>query len=274
LSDTGTINLTEVQIACLALWENEKEEKAFLKETDRREAVRRLFGNYLDLALTRLEPRFQKPAITALTFLVTSSGTRNVVSEEDLLGNLIRDDHLVEPDVREVLKALSRTTRLVLRQARGDSAFYEITSEFLIPWIREKRQAKETEAKLAEARAEAEKQRKEREREAELARARQRVLCLVLALLGLSGLVGIHLLHIQSKLQERNSELEAKNVELAKAKEKAVQLASNANVLLARNSNATGNSAHALAYLAQALRLNPKNRECRQRQAHRRADEA
>src|SRR5262249_8254874 len=83
LSDTGTINLTEVQIACLALWENEEEEKAFLKERDHREAVRRLFGNYLDGALNHLDEKFRKPAITALTFLVTSSGTRNIVSEDD-----------------------------------------------------------------------------------------------------------------------------------------------------------------------------------------------
>src|SRR5438128_622421 len=135
LSDTGTINLTEVQIACLALWENEEEEKAFLNEREHREAVRRLFGNYLDRALNRLEHKFRKPAITALTFLVTSSGTRNIVSEDDLLGNLARDDHLTQQDAREVLKALSSTTRLVFRQTRGDSAFYEISSEFLIPWI-------------------------------------------------------------------------------------------------------------------------------------------
>ena len=151
LSDTGKINLTEVQIACLALWENEEEEKAFLKERDRREAVRRLFGNYLDRALNRLEDKFRNPAITALTFLVTSSGTRNIVSEDDLLGNVVRDDHLTEPDAREVLKALSRTTRLVFRQTRGDSAFYEISSEFLIPWIMEKRRAREQRRAIEEA---------------------------------------------------------------------------------------------------------------------------
>ena len=145
MSDTGTINLTEVQIACLALWENERR-KAFLKERKPREAVRRLFGNYFDRALNRLEQKFRKPAITALTFLVTSSGTRNIVSEDDLLGNVVRDDHLTEPEAREVLKALSRTTRLVFRQTRGDSAFYEISSEFLIPWITEKRQARERDA--------------------------------------------------------------------------------------------------------------------------------
>ena len=152
LSDTGTINLTEVQIACLALWENEEEEEAFLKEREHREAVRHLFGNYFDRALNRLEQKFRKPAITALTFLVTSSGTRNIVSEDDLLANVVRDDHLTEPEAREVLKALSRTTRLVFRQTRGDSAFYEISSEFLIPWITEKRQARERDAKLEKQR--------------------------------------------------------------------------------------------------------------------------
>lgn len=154
LSDTGTINLTEVQIACLALWENEEEEKAFLKEREHREAVRRLFGNYLDRALNRLEQKFREPAITALTFLVTPSGTRNIVSEDDLLGNVVRGDHLTQPDAREVLKALSRTTRLVFRQTRGDSAFYEISSEFLIPWITEKRQARERDAQLEKQREE------------------------------------------------------------------------------------------------------------------------
>ncbi len=158
MSDSGTINLTEVQIACLALWESEKEETAFLNETDRREAVRSLFGNHLDAALNDLEPRFRKPAITALTYLVTSSGTRNIVSEEDLIGNLIRDEHLTESDGRGVLQALSRRTRLVLRQARGDSAFYEITSEFLIPWIREKRERQRAERVRAEQLAQKRKQ--------------------------------------------------------------------------------------------------------------------
>src|SRR5438128_871312 len=161
LSDTGTINLTEVQIACLALWENEEEEKAFLNEREHREAVRRLFGNYLDRALNRLEHKFRKPAITALTFLVTSSGTRNIVSEDDLLGNVVRDDHLTQPDAREVLKALSRTTRLVFRQTRGDSAFYEISSEFLIPWITEKRQARERDEQLEKQQEEHERQQRE-----------------------------------------------------------------------------------------------------------------
>src|SRR6266516_2486027 len=161
LSDTGTINLTEVQIACLALWENEEEEKAFLNEREHREAVRRLFGNYLDRALNRLEHKFRKPAITALTFLVTSSGTRNIVSEDDLIGNVVRDDHLTQPDAREVLKALSRTTRLVFRQTRGDSAFYEISSEFLIPWITEKRQARERDEQLEKQQEEHERQQRE-----------------------------------------------------------------------------------------------------------------
>src|SRR5262249_16867611 len=200
LSDTGTINLTEVQIACLALWENEEEEKAFLQEREPRQAVRRLFGNYLDRALNRLEHKFREPAITALTFLVTSSGTRNIVSEDDLLGNVVRDDHLTQLDAREVLKALSRTTRLVFRQTRGDSAFYEITSEFLIPWITEKRQAREKNAQL---------EKQQFARELRLARARKRVVWLTSALLVLSSLGGVYLFMLQANLKRNIKQLTA-----------------------------------------------------------------
>src|SRR5439155_19347859 len=226
LSDTGTINLTEVQIACLALWENEEEEKAFLNERDDREVVRRLFGNYLDRALNRLEHKFRKPAITALTFLVTSSGTRNVVSEDDLLGNLARDDHLTQQDAREVLKALSSTTRLVFRQTRGDSAFFEISSEFLIPWIAERRQAREKDAQL-------EKQREEQERQQrEVAQA------------------------------QKLAEAERRRAEDAVAAAKRIsEIASDGSVLLARDSKQGGKNAQALAQLARALRLDPENRE-------------
>jgi WD40 repeat protein len=239
LSDTGTINLTEVQIACLALWENEEEEKAFLKEGDHQEAVRRLFGNYLDRALNRLEQRFQKPAITALTCLVTSSGTRNIVSEDDLLGNVVRDDHLTQPDAREVLNALSRTTRLVFRQTRGDSAFYEISSEFLIPWITEKRQARERDAEL-------EKQREKQELELAQARRvaaarRQRITFGAITF----GLVVAIAFGIVAWLTEK----------------KTREVASRADVSLARYSREGGKNAQALAQLARALRLNARNRD-------------
>jgi WD40 repeat protein len=254
LSDTGTINLTEVQIACLALWENEEEEKAFLKEREHREAVRRLFGNYLDRALNRLEHKFRKPAITALTFLVTSSGTRNIVSEDDLLGNLVRDDHLTQSDAREVLKALSRTTRLVLRQTRGDSAFYEISSEFLIPWITEKRQARERDEQLEKQQIEHERQQRELAQAQALAAeqkkraddqaksvARQRRLTMAMVVVSFVAIVAA--------------------VAALVAKKRVNESTSRENVSLARYSKDGGRNGQALAHLAQALRLNPENRE-------------
>jgi WD40 repeat protein len=261
LSDTGTINLTEVQIACLALWENEEEEKAFLKEREHREAVRRLFGNYLDRALNRLEHKFRKPAITALTFLVTSSGTRNIVSEDDLLGNVVRDDHLTEPDAREVLKALSRTTRLVFRQTRGDSAFYEISSEFLIPWIAEKRQARERDAQLEKQREQQERQKRElaqaqalateqkkRADDQAKAAARQRRLTMAMVIVSLVVVVAA----VFSFLQRNAAK---------KAASDAIAATSRGNVSIARYLKESGRSAEALAQVAQALRLNSENRE-------------
>jgi|SRR5271165_5969308 len=155
LSDTGSINLTEVQIACLSLWEDAAAENRFVEEKDHRDAVRRLFGNYLDRALDHLGQKLRTPAIAALTRLVTTSGTRNIVSEDDILSDLTREENVPESDARAALEALAGTTRLVFRQTRGDTAFYEITSEFLIPWIREKRQAREAEAQAREAEARA-----------------------------------------------------------------------------------------------------------------------
>jgi len=261
LSDMGAINLTEVQIACLALWENEEEEKAFLKEREHREAVRRLFGNYLDGALNRLDYKFRKPAITALTFLVTSSGTRNIVSEDDLLSNVVRDDHVTQPDAREVLKALSRTTRLVFRQTRGDSAFYEISSEFLIPWITEKRQARERDEQLEKQQEERERQQRElaqaqalaaeqKKRADDQAKAaiRQRRLTMAMVLVSLLALLAAGL---SISLW----------FEALAATKRVIESASRGNVSLARYSKERGKTAEALAQLAQALRLNPENRE-------------
>jgi hypothetical protein len=157
LSDTGSINLTEVQIACLALWKDAALENRFLDENDHGKAVRRLFGDYLDHTLDHLGQKLRTPAIAALTHLVTSGGTRNIVSEDNILSNL-KQENVSESDARDVLEALTGTTRLVFRQTRGDTAFYEITSEFLIPWIRQKRQAREA-AELRRRLAAAAKQR-------------------------------------------------------------------------------------------------------------------
>src|SRR4029450_123527 len=99
---------------------------------------------------------------------------RNIVWEDDVLGNVVRDDHLTEPDAREVLKALSRTTRLVFRQTRGDRAFYEISSEFLIPWIRGKRQARGGGGQLEKQREEQERQQRELAQAQKLAEAERR----------------------------------------------------------------------------------------------------
>ncbi len=275
LSDTGTINLTEVQIACLALWENEEEEKSFLRETEPREAVRRLFGNYLERSLNRLEPRFRKPAITALTFLVTSSGTRNIVSEDDLIGNIVSDEHLTQPDAREVLKTLSRTTRLVFRQTRGDSAFYEISSEFLIPRITEKRQARERDEQLekqqeeherqqrelAQAQALAAEQKKRADDQAKAA-ARQRWLTMAMVLISL-----LAVLAAAYSISQRNAAKKAANTakkaasDALAATKKTREESSRGNVSLARYSRESGKNAQALAQLARALQLNPENRE-------------
>ena len=215
--------------------------------------------------MNRLEHQFRKPAITALTFLVTSSGTRNIVSEDDLLGNLVRDDHLTQSDAREVLKALSRTTRLVFRQTRGDSAFYEISSEFLIPWITEKRQARERDAQLEKQQEQQERQQRElaqaqklatAERRRAQARWRARVLAagLVVAIGGLAWGA-----YEKRQGHKRNQSESADNLEYALLR--SGTKFDDTNNIVSRNPDSAdlrGNHV-ALTHLARALFLDPRN---------------
>ena len=253
------------------VWENEEEEKAFLKEREPREAVRRLFGNYLDRALNRLEHKFRKPAITALTFLVTSSGTRNIVSEDDLLGNVVHEDHLTQPDAREVLNALSSTTRLVFRHTRGESAFYEISSEFLIPWITEKRQAREKDAQLEKQREELAREEEKRLHEAESERVklllekrkRERIFGVTVFLLGIIMLIALAALSLVSIRAYRLSKQNAAdlNAQVHQLVEKGRIFRENAKSVLASGTDNPLKDVTALRNLALALDSNPRDTE-------------
>jgi hypothetical protein len=131
-SERGLLNLSEVQIACLRLWESDDPDALFEAA-----GVEGLLSGYLEEALDTLPPRLRDPAILVLTRLVTGAGTRNVVSEEDLSEKRREDDPPREVLV-EGVKALE-TTALLRREVRHDIHFYEISSEFLVPWIRRKR---------------------------------------------------------------------------------------------------------------------------------------
>lgn len=133
----GPVNLSEVEIASLRLWES-PDPAALLKQRK----VQGLLEDYLQDSLQRLGS-LRDPAVALLSPMVTGRGTRNVILEEDLLIRVEKEEKLPEARLRLALEALEKKTGLVRRERRNDNYFYEIVSEFLVPWIRREKQDRE-----------------------------------------------------------------------------------------------------------------------------------
>lgn len=130
---TDLVSLTEVQIACLRLW-NAKDPVALLKS----QHVNGLLESYFSEATESIKPVLRPAAVSILVKLVTSSGTRNVVSRDTLLAEMKREkiDWLT---ATEALEALETTAGVIRREARNDVVIYELVSEFLVSWIMRKK---------------------------------------------------------------------------------------------------------------------------------------
>ena len=141
---TEEVSLSEVQTVCLRLWQSDDPD-ALLAD----KGVQGLLEDALGEALATFSPDLRIAAIVLLSQMVTSAGTRNVISTEDLVAR-VRDE---SPEVRrkvldEALARLETDARLVRRERRRDIYLYEITSEFLVPWISQRRE----ESRLAQER--------------------------------------------------------------------------------------------------------------------------
>ena len=188
-SGNSDISLPEVQIVCQGLFQaggrGEKLEQFF----DDQGGVRGILEKYLEGRLASLPDDQHDAAVGLLSRMVTSAGTRNVISEEDILQRVENEDGISPALLRPTLVGLE-DTKLVHRERRRDVYYYEIASEFLVEWIRAKAQQRERLAeqrKLAEARAEALEQKQRAEQQAEIARRMQR------RAMGLAALFGLFL---------------------------------------------------------------------------------
>ena len=133
---TGEVSLSEVQTVCLRLWQS-PDPDALL--TDK--GVRGLLEDELGEALDAFAPALRTAAIALLSQMVTSAGTRNVISAEDLRQRVREDDQDIAPQLLDdALERLERESKLVRRERRRDLYLYEITSEFLVPWISQRRE--------------------------------------------------------------------------------------------------------------------------------------
>lgn len=133
-SESGAINLSEVQIACLKLWQSSDPERLFEEK-----GVQGLLEDSLNDSLNGLTPELRAPAVALLSRMVTASGARNVVSEEDLISRVSDEEGIAQDLLKRALDGLGKGTKLVRRELRREVVYWEITSEFLVPWIRRKR---------------------------------------------------------------------------------------------------------------------------------------
>jgi hypothetical protein len=137
-ADRGSSSLSELQVACLRLWRSPEPESVFAER-----GLQGLLEDELSAAIERLDESTRYAAVALLGQLVTASGARNVVSEEDLISRTEIDAAIPAARLRSALAALERDTRLVRREVRHNVVFYEIVSEFLLPWIARHRQRAE-----------------------------------------------------------------------------------------------------------------------------------
>jgi WD40 repeat protein len=132
---SGDVSLSEVQTVCLRLWRS-SEPEALLAE----KRVQGLLEDELGEALDAFPADLRAAAVALLSQMVTSAGTRNVVSAEDLRQRVQEEDPEIPPALlEESLDRLERDSKLVRRERRRDLYLYEITSEFLVPWISRRR---------------------------------------------------------------------------------------------------------------------------------------
>src|SRR5947209_12642506 len=209
-SETDRLNLSEVQIACLKLWQSDNPDALFKEK-----GVQGLLEDYLSDSLNQLGD-LRDTAVALLSRMVTASGTRNVISEYDLLTQVREDERIPEEQLKAALTSLVQDTKLVRRERRYNTYFYDIVSEFLVPWITRQRVARLAEAerrKLAEA-----------ERLKRLKAYRLAFVCLLLALAVVAGAWYVYAKRTKEAIAEsRVQEAERDKEAAQKAKEKAEQ---------------------------------------------------
>ena len=83
-------------------------------------------------------PKQIGPALGLLSRMVTTGGTRNIVSRDDLIARVAAEDGFDEVTLTRTLTALERKAGLINREQRRGIYFYEIASEFLVELIKDK----------------------------------------------------------------------------------------------------------------------------------------
>lgn len=227
-SESGFINLSELQIVCRKL-SQAPEPDAFFQKLGAE--VQRVLEDYWADVLSTLGDLYD-PAIALLGHMITSSNTRNIVSEPDLQND--EKENFTLDQIEKALEALVQH-KLIRREPRYKIYFYEIASEFLVPWIQQKKAAR-----LAEI--EARKLAAESERKLALAEKQKRSLWigssfLVLLLVAAIG-SAVFAFYLRKVADDALRSAEAAKAELTEQKDWSGSLVSQLNKLTQQDSQA------------------------------------
>lgn len=135
-SEGGDVPLTEVQIVCSTLFKAGLEGEDPARCLATRGGVEGILVRFLEGTLDDLGPELRDPAVALLNRMITSAGTRNVISREELVERVAREEEIPRKRLNEALDGLEKT-RLICSVPRREVNLYEIVSEFLVDWIRE-----------------------------------------------------------------------------------------------------------------------------------------
>jgi hypothetical protein len=200
-----------------------------------------LEGYWVD-ALNKLGDLYE-PSIALLGHMVTSTNTRNIVSEPDL--KFFEKDNFSEDQIDRALNALVES-KLVRREPRHKIYFYEIVSEFLVPWIREKKTARLAQIEANRLAAETKQRLKQVERE-------RRYISIGAIVLGALLLVAIYLGIKANRLKntalETQGKLEVAQAQLKAEKDQSENLVKLENALTSDDTQVRLNSVNDLIQL-------------------------
>jgi hypothetical protein len=133
-----SMHLTEVQIVCRYLFDNVQAENDLNNIFTTAGGVEGILRDYLERALKKLGEEYSELAISLLSEMVSKEGTRKVISQDDLVAQTKDDYHFQEAKICETLENLDHKAKLIRKERRRNIYYYEISSEFLVDWIKEK----------------------------------------------------------------------------------------------------------------------------------------
>ncbi len=200
------IRLSEVQIVCRTLFESGKAGDELTQYFKKHDGVQGILEQYLKSALDALPAQQRDPAVGLLSRMVTAAGTRNVISDGDVISRVEHEDNIPRSILISTLESLEHKSKLVRRELRREVYFYEIASEFLVAWIRAKAKERAEQRKIEETERALLEQKHKAEEQARIARRFRRQAFALLLLVILAVMAAIF------ALQQKNNALKQKNI--------------------------------------------------------------